>query len=606
MVYLCIQAMPNHPHSRSNVSGGISRSRKSQMPRDLFRFSVMAMALTSAFCVQAAPALPNAGSLDNQLRQQRPVQPAAPTGSSLLTLPASPSGNQSTSDSHATVMINRVQFLGLENLPVTEEQLQKVVSGYINTPQRFSGLQKMVLDVTTVLRDQDLPLAQAILPPQTVSDGVLQIQIIPGHYDQPVVTNNSKVRDSVLQRVVNAGISRGELVRRSQLEKTALLLNNIPGVESSVVLQPGSQPGTSSASIEAKSSKAYGGYVVMDNYGDSSTGRGRLITGGYINELFGFGDLLQVNLLGAYEKLGIVSSSADYSVLATGYGTRLGTTLGHLRYSYKLSQLDFSGYSTSWSAYLAQPWIQTPRARIEVRTEIGQQFYTDNYPKDTPISNGKKTASTGNLTFQGSVATTPGGVTSFSLRGTLGSVEYQTQDTRMLNTAGGDGGFSRLNYYFTHQQPIWGPLSAFTSFKGQLTGRNLDSSQKLLLGGPDAVRAYDTGSGPVDNGSVLSAELKSLWHLPLQLAGGSPELTLAAFYDLGYGQQYKDNHNPQTGSLLANKNSVTLSGTGVYASLTQPGNYAVTLTWAQRTGKADPISGRDDRGRIWLSAVKTF
>ncbi|EAM5672504.1 ShlB/FhaC/HecB family hemolysin secretion/activation protein, partial [Salmonella enterica subsp. enterica serovar Braenderup] len=47
-------------------------------------------------------------------------------------------------------------------------------------------------------------------------------------------------------------------------------------------------------------------------------------------------------------------------------------------------------------------------------------------------------------------------------------------------------------------------------------------------------------------------------------------------------------------------------GAGLYATVADAGNYALTMTWAHRTGNADPNAVHDDNDRFWVSAVKTF
>jgi hemolysin activation/secretion protein len=84
-----------------------------------------------------------------------------------------------------------------------------------------------------------------------------------------------------------------------------------------------------------------------------------------------------------------------------------------------------------------------------------------------------------------------------------------------------------------------------------------------------------------------------------------PQLTVAAFFDQGRGEQYRNNTGRQ-GARLANDNLLNMAGGGLYASVAEAGSYALTLTWARRTGNADPNAVHDDRDRFWVSAAKSF
>ncbi|EAO6704033.1 ShlB/FhaC/HecB family hemolysin secretion/activation protein, partial [Salmonella enterica] len=340
---------------------------------------------------------------------------------------------------------------------------------------------------------------------------------------------------------------------------------------------------------------------------DPTTGRSRAMLGGYANNLLGLGDQLRVDLLDAYEKNDLFNGSLDYSLLAGGgYGTRVGVNYSHLNYHYNLSGLGFNGYSDNWGLYVTQPWIRTSRARVDVRLDGGQQFLTDTYPDELGVMAGKgrKQVSSGALTLTGSVADLPGGVTGFGITGTTGNVDLRNGTARLWNQNSGQ--FSRLNYQLNHDQQVWGPFSVYAGVNGQMTNNNLDASQKFLMGGPSAVRAYDIGDGSVDQGVVGTAEVRSHWALPaLAWLGNAPGLTLATFYDQGWGEQWRNNDNGR-GGRLADSNNLNLAGAGLYATVADAGNYALTMTWAHRTGNADPNAVHDDHDRFWVSAVKTF
>ncbi|EJP3801535.1 ShlB/FhaC/HecB family hemolysin secretion/activation protein, partial [Salmonella enterica] len=180
-------------------------------------------------------------------------------------------------------------------------------------------------------RHHGLLVARAVLPPQTLKDGVLTIRIIPGRYDSAHISNTSSVSTSVAQRLVSTTTPRGDVVTRKQLEREALLLGEIPGVNAQVAMKSGSQPGTTTPDITLTQGKQFGGYVGLDNQGDPTTGRSRVMLGEYANNLLGLGDQLRVDLLDAYEKSDLFNGSLDYSLLAGGgYGTRVGVNYSHL------------------------------------------------------------------------------------------------------------------------------------------------------------------------------------------------------------------------------------------------------------------------------------
>ncbi|EHI7194601.1 ShlB/FhaC/HecB family hemolysin secretion/activation protein [Salmonella enterica] len=586
---------------------GIARSEK--VYRAPFLLTPLALIVCTGVQAAVMPSMPGAGTLGNQLRQESVRTPAAPVSAPLVLPEEGQARHALSADNHTTVSVKRVVFTG--NPPglkgLSEADLQRELAADLNRPQTFAGLEAMAQKITALYRHHGLLVARAVLPPQTVKDGVLTIRIIPGRYDGAHISNTSSVSTAVAQRLVSTTTPQGDVVTRKQLEREALLLGEIPGVNARVAMKTGSQQGTTTPDITLTPGQRFGGYVGLDNQGDPTTGRSRVMLGGYANNLLGLGDQLRVDLLDAYEKSDLFNGSLDYSLLAGGgYGTRVGVNYSHLNYHYNLSGLGFNGYSDNWGLYVTQPWIRTSRARVDVRLDGGQQFLTDTYPDELGVMAGKgrKQVSSGALTLTGSVADLPGGVTGFGITGTTGNVDLRNGTARLWNQNSGQ--FSRLNYQLNYDQQVWGPFSVYAGVNGQMTNNNLDASQKFLMGGPSAVRAYDIGDGSVDQGVVGTAEVRSHWSLPaLAWLGNAPGLTLATFYDQGWGEQWRNNDNGR-GGRLADSNNLNLAGAGLYATVADAGNYALTMTWAHRTGNADPNAVHDDHDRFWVSAVKTF
>ncbi|EGX5147485.1 ShlB/FhaC/HecB family hemolysin secretion/activation protein [Salmonella enterica] len=557
--------------------------------------------------------VPDAGTFGNQLRQESARTPISPVGVPLVVPSGKEVQSRLTTDNHTTVVVRKVFFTGM---PVgqgpSEHQLQQLLTGMLNRPLTFHELMTMTREITNRYRSEGFLVARAILPPQTIKDGELTINIIPGRYDRVQLNNSSPLRDGLALQLIRTTTPEGGVLTRAQVEREAILLGDIPGVNTRVVMKSGSKPGTTTPDITLTSGKRFGGYVGMDNQGDRTTGRSRGMAGFYVNGLLGTGDLLQVNLLDAYENSGLINGSLDYSTLASGYGTRVGLSYSHLNYHYSLSGFAFDGYSDNWGMYVSQPWIRTSRSRVDIRLDAGQQYLTDKYPQilvQPSGRKGRKQVNAGTLSLTGSVADLTGGVSGFVVSGTVGNVDLRSELSRdWAAAAGNDGQFVRFNYRLNHDQRVWGPLSLFVNLNGQMSDHNLDTSQKFLMGGPTAVRAYDIGDGAVDEGVVGTVEIRSRWDISaLGWMGAVPQLTVAAFYDQGYGQQYRHNASSvMAGDRLANDNNLNLAGAGLYTTVADAGDYALTLTWARRTGNADPNAVHDDRNRFWVSAVKTF
>jgi hemolysin activation/secretion protein len=119
-----------------------------------------------------------------------------------------------------------------------------------------------------------------------------------------------------------------------------------------------------------------------------------------------------------------------------------------------------------------------------------------------------------------------------------------------------DGYINKLSTNLNYNQFISENLTGIVKFTGQLSDRNLDSSQKIYLGGAEGVRAYPSSEGSGANGYILNVDLK---------ASVTDGVKFKVFYDYATAQQYVENSNTSTGASISGTkpNIFSLQGYGV-------------------------------------------
>ena len=193
-----------------------------------------------------------------------------------------------------------------------------------------------------------------------------------------------------------------------------------------------------------------------------------------------------------------------------------------------------------------------------------------------------------------------GGITMWTLNYSNGSLAILTPtafDTD-AQTANAAGKFGKWNLNLTRQQRLNDRLALLVSLNAQWAGKNLDSSEKMSLGGAYGVRAYPKGEASGDDGWLASAEL--FWTLPQKLTK-SGMLKISAFIDAG---GVAVNHNPWPGSAANNQRS--LYGAGLGLNWIEPGNFGIRLNYAWKIGSEQAVSDTDANGRFWLQFTKYF
>ena len=126
---------------------------------------------------------------------------------------------------------------------------------------------------------------------------------------------------------------------------------------------------------------------------------------------------------------------------------------------------------------------------------------------------------------------------------------------------------------------------------GQITGRNLDSAEKFLLGGYNGVRAYPEGEAAGDE--ALLARLE--WARPLQVAAIPGQATVRAFVDTGSVWLVAD----QRGGLAdpGIQNHYSLSGAGLGCSWNLPRGFSLSCLCRHHDRRQPRALGRWQRRR---------
>ncbi|HGK6777288.1 TPA: ShlB/FhaC/HecB family hemolysin secretion/activation protein [Yersinia enterocolitica] len=582
-------------------------------------FSFTVIISTLFFCSQAVSApqvinVPNAGTISNEIRQTTPEALLAPQKAEVKLSPliSPPSPGRTTATE--TIILREVRFEGdtqlLQTAAGNNKALRGVIIPWLGQRLAFNDLQAMTLAVTRFYRQQGFVAAQAILPPQTIREGIVVVRIIAGRLDNPEVNNLSRLNTDFAAAMIKSNSCGKEVgifgnkdcaaspAELSRLERTALILNEIPGVDAALALKPGTQSGMTRIYADITPGQAAMGYIGIDNQGNDYSGHNRLLAGGAVNNPTGWGDQLRADFI-LSSSADVFNGMLDYNFPINTYGTRAALNYSYLDYTLKgpFEILDARGHSNSWGISLSHPWIRNSAARIDANAGYHQSRMRDAL---ILLPEQKRNLDAGEFEIDGTFSAVPRGLSHFNLLGTAGHLSLDDEFSQSTNSLTGiSGTFARFNYRAGHDQGFGPYFSFFNQFTGQMASKNLDSSQKLLLGGPLAVRAYGIGEGAVDKGTLFTTELRTRWQPPfLDWAGAGNQITVAAFFDQGWGSYFRQPIEGLTG------NNINLSGFGAYIALSRPADYFLNLTWAHRTGQA--ATSQPDNDQLWLSAYKLF
>ncbi|MFC6280072.1 ShlB/FhaC/HecB family hemolysin secretion/activation protein [Polaromonas sp.] len=523
------------------------------------------------------PPVPDAGQVLRDLRQASPMP--QPQAAPLQRIEESPDLSQK---GEARVLVKSVTITGNQEIPGSE--LQPLVAGLVGAEQSLSQLNAAARRITAYYRRQGFAVARAYLPAQDITDGVVTISVIEGRISSHRISNNSLLSDEAASAYVGQ-VRDGDVIRSDQIDRGLLLLQDTPGVSSSrATLQPGASVGTSELLIEVNPAAPYSGNVVLDNYGSRYTGEYRLAGSFNLASPLKIGDQLTFNALTSGPSLSF--GRIAYQLPVGSDGLRLGVAYfdTHYRLGREFEALQANGTASSTSVFAAYPFIRSQMKNLSGTIVLEDKKLNDRVDS-TATQTGKKLQVT-SLGLAGSLqdALWGGGINSLDLSLVLGNLNIQSPTALAIDAASAqtNGSYSRVAYTLGRLQRISNETFLSVSLSGQQAGKNLDSSEKFVLGGLNGVRAYPQGEASGDEGYKGTVELRQAL---------MPNLQGTLFYDFG---SIKINKNP-FGAPASNSRNLSGVGLGLNASLDKV-QLRAAVAW--RTHGGVPTS-------LPASAVKT-
>lgn len=566
----------------------------------------LALAILCSPSLMLAPALaqtqtlPDAGRI---LEQNRPPalvrQPAA---SGKVVPDAAPLPGLALEGAQK-VLVRRFMLQGVSAF--APAALQQELAPFTGRELSFAELQQACNAVTAYYRARGYFVASAVLPAQEIGQGEVVIQVLEGRISQVRMAPDASVRlrPDLARRYLDALVPAGQPVQEDRLERALLLTQDLPGLAARAELSKGQGLGESELAVQLREGPLAAGSLSIDNSSNRYTGATRLSGNLALNDLGGYGG--QVSLLASTAGDGYRYGRAGYIAPLGGSGLKAGAAFSRMRYKLgeEFKALDAHGTASVAQLIATYPLLRTRSTNLQLRAGYDDKRY-ENFASGAATSDKHVRLLPLALAFsrqQEDAATQASlelGLGHLDLDGNAAAAAADAASTRSA------GRFAHLGYQLGRLQRLSGNLGLLLNASGQFASRNLESGEKMSLGGPGRVRAYPAGEASGDEGHVLSAELQL--ELPAWRTG------LAAFVDAGH---VRLNKHVYAGALPANGpgNSYTLKGAGIGATWRGAGGASLQVQVARKIGanpapgsKGEDADGKSSRVRGWLTASLPF
>ena len=454
------------------------------------------------------------------------------------------------------------------------EKLNQVLSEFINKPVTFAQLIEARSKITELYINAGYVTSGAYIPEQTLTSGVVRIQVIEGELEDIQITGTRRLNPNYIRSRIALGAST-PLNQKRLLESLQLLQLNPLIKNLSAELSAGSRKGANLLAIKVTEADSFNIQPVLDNSGSPSVGSFRRQL--QINE---------ANLLGFGDSISLAYSNTDGSnIIDASYSLPLNPRNGTLTFSYgntsadvierPFNKLDIESASQYYELTFRQPLVQTPNQEFALgitasrrETDISSSLLEENQVPLSLLSPGAdeegRTRVSALRFFQQWTSRNSQEVIAARSEFSLGIGAFNAT----INETAPDSRF-----FAWRGQAQWVRLLApdtLLLIRGdmQLASRTLLTSEQFGLGGINSVRGYRQDLLLADNGAFTSVELRQ----PIaRVSQWNGLLQVTPFVDVGTAWNNSSSRDKN--------NTNTLASVGLGLRWSQDNNFTAGIEW---------------------------
>jgi hemolysin activation/secretion protein len=575
-----------------------------------------------------------------------PVESPVPTGDDFVDIPAV-IDRPFDLEEGPFVVVKEFRLLDAEDLPkfeVSIDEIQNSILERLKNEQPDQGysignLQEVADEVTRYYRSKGLILSTAVIPVQTVENGIVDIQIFIGRLGRVIAESHESYSEEVLRKPFLELV--GQPVTQETTEAALLTLTDYPGLSVFGVFQPGQKVGEADIVLKVQEEKWYNVAYRADNHGLQETGRNRFRTTIDWNNPTGGADKVTATYQQTYNPKNNDYWSIDYErFLGHGFTLGLSTFKNRFDIGGEFASSLIAAETTNKSIYLEKSFIRSRQKNLSgdvslthkvsrtttnsaqtnidrlavLALELNFDSVDTFHPlrpivqllsKDTPDNFG------GGLNF----ATLSYSRGFNDILGAMGSAADQfagpatSRTSRRGNQPGelASGQFDKVNGNYQRLQLITKNQSLLFRTEFQWSNDILASPEQYSVGGPENVRGFPDAQGLFDRAYFFSFEY--IFNAPFIADKAAFNnrtwgelLQFSVFYDFAMGQQ-NDPINTATDRNTSGS-WVNYKSVGMGLRFNMPGSIDSRLMWATELGPEVPADGR--QSHIWGDFTYSF
>lgn len=525
----------------------------------------------------STPSSADAGRVEKNLQQDLPdFKRSAPIDVKGNAPFEAPAGSQKI-----TFILKDVVLEDASVYPTSE--IKYLYDKKIGTKISLADVYSIAANLTAKYRADGYILTQVVVPPQTIGDGTVRLRVVEGRLNDIRVDGTGALGSNadIINQYVAQLKSKGVL-KNANLEKTLLLINDLPGVTARSVLSPSkSVVGASDLTILVERKKIDGS-VQVDNFGSRYLGMWEILGGFNLNSIFGQNERITAQMAYAPSNQGVepelLYGSLSAALPVGAYGTTLEANIGksYTNPGAGLEDFDVLGKSYSNGIKVNQPFIRTRELNLSSslgldRRSTETKSNVDTFKNDD-ITSLRLGGHVDYVDTLFSAAITNANIELSRGLSILGASKKGDSD---LSRAAGNPEYTKITADISRLERLTNDFSLMVATKGQLSSSALLSAEEFGIGGANGIgRGYDPSELVGEDGVAGSVELR--WASPYKVSW-LDNYSVYGFYDIGKvwnddatTSSQKEQSLASTGlGMRANINSATRAGFMVALPLTR-------------------------------------
>jgi hemolysin activation/secretion protein len=495
---------------------------------------------------QAAGAVTNftdPGRASNELIKKTPLLPKA-NGKSQINVQQAPV----TKASKLSFKLNRVIFSG--NTAFSDAELMKIFAPSLNHTITLGDLEGLVHNVTIKYRDTGRILSRAILPPQVIKGGSIQVRVIEGYVSGFTVKGDVGRAKPLLEKY-GQHIMDARPLQIQTLQRYTLLANDLPGYTVESLLTPSLNVPAGADLTFITTRKRMSEFISYDNEGTRFLGPHEVTLGASLYSLIAPGDAnnFRFTVTGRPQELRFMELVHVQPIGSRGVRWQLGTDYAETRPQFILAPANIVGRNLLAFTDVSYPWLRDRSKNFVTHIAFNYQNVTSTILA-FPFYEDRIRSLVLGWTYDN--VDTWHGANTYGMDITHGFKFWGAGYHQNQSRPEAGSIYTRLNLSMSRTQALTQRFSVYAGMHSQFSFEPLLATEQFGVGGPDIGRGYDPSEIVGDQGFSAKVELRMDTYPGFRLLQG---VQYYIFYDGGLILN-KDSFN------LPNQQSLTSTGVG--------------------------------------------